>query len=152
MSGTRTCVLPSRELERPLESNDMARIIVAEDDEIVSEIVREALTRAGHVVGVLDNGADALRAIQLKRPDLVILDCNMPELSGLLVLREVRQALATYDTPVLVLTGRQSRRDVELAFNQGADDYMKKAFDPEELVFRVEELLEKPRAAQALAC
>jgi DNA-binding response OmpR family regulator len=121
----------------------MARILVAEDDDIVSDIVREALTNAGHIVGVLDNGADALRAIQLKKPDLVILDCMMPELSGLIVLREMRSSSTLYDTPVLVLTGRQGERDVELAYNQGADDYMKKPFDPEELVFRVEELLEK---------
>ena len=126
----------------------MARIIIAEDDEIVSEVVREALTKAGHVVGVADNGADAVRAIKVKRPDLVILDCNMPELSGLMVLREIRTALSLYDTPVLVLTGRQSQRDVDLAFNQGADDYMKKPFDPEELVFRVEELLENRKGSR----
>ena len=126
----------------------MARIIIAEDDEIVSEVVREALTKAGHVVGVVDNGADAVRAIKVKQPDLVIIDCNMPELSGLMVLREIRTALALYDTPVLVLTGRQSQRDVELAFNQGADDYMKKPFDPEELVFRVEELLENRKGSR----
>ena len=126
----------------------MARIIIAEDDEIVSEVVREALTKAGHVVGVVDNGADAVRAIKVKQPDLVILDCNMPELSGLMVLREIRTALALYDTPVLVLTGRQSQRDVELAFNQGTDDYMKKPFDSEELVFRVEELLDNRKGGR----
>jgi len=123
----------------------MARIIIAEDDEIVSEVVRDALTKAGHVVGVVEDGAGALAAIKAKRPDLVILDCNMPEVSGLLVLREIRNALDLYDTPVLMLTGRQSPRDVDLAYSQGADDYMKKPFDPDELVFRVEELLEKPR-------
>jgi DNA-binding response OmpR family regulator len=119
----------------------MARIIIAEDDEIVRDIVSKALTEAGHVVGVAENGADALRAIQAKNPDLVILDCNMPELNGLLVLREMRNSEALYDTPVLVLTGRQGARDVELAYYQGANDYMKKPFDPDELVFRVEELL-----------
>jgi len=124
----------------------MARIIVAEDDDLVSDIVREALTTAGHIVGVVDNGADALRAIQLKKPDLVILDCTMPELSGLIVLREMRTSSTVYDTPVLMLTGRQGARDVELAYSQGADDYMKKPFDPDELIFRVEELLEKHRA------
>jgi DNA-binding response OmpR family regulator len=123
----------------------MARIIIAEDDEIVSDLVREALTDAGHVVGVVEDGAAALQAIKVKRPDLVILDCNMPEVNGLLVLREIRNALDLYETPVLMLTGRQSPRDVDLAYNQGADDYMKKPFDPEELVFRVEELLAKPR-------
>ena len=126
----------------------MARIIVAEDDAIVSEVVRENLTNAGHVVGVVDNGADALQAIKVKQPDLVILDCNIPELGGLMVLREIRSALALYDTPVLMLTGRQSQRDVELAFNQGADDYMKKPFDPDELVFRVEELLQNRRGGR----
>lgn len=127
----------------------MARIIIAEDDDIVSDIVRETLTKAGHLVGVLNNGADALRAIQLKEPDLVILDCTMPELSGLIVLREMRTSSTLYATPVLMLTGRQGARDVELAYNQGADDYMKKPFDPEELVFRVEELLEKQRASRS---
>lgn len=127
----------------------MARIIIAEDDDIVSDIVREMLTKAGHLVGVLNNGADALRAIQLKEPDLVILDCTMPELSGLIVLREMRTSSTLYATPVLMLTGRQGARDVELAYNQGADDYMKKPFDPEELVFRVEELLEKQRASRS---
>lgn len=127
----------------------MARIIVAEDDDIVSDIVRDVLTIAGHVVGVVDNGADALRAIQLKEPDLVILDCTMPELSGLIVLREMRMSSTLYATPVLVLTGRQSPRDVELAYNQGANDYMKKPFDPDELVFRVEELLENRRASRS---
>lgn len=124
----------------------MARIIIAEDDEIVREAVHTALTEAGHVVGMVEDGADALQAIKAKRPDLVILDCNMPEVGGLLVLREIRTTPALYDTPVLVLTGRQSPRDVDLAYNQGADDYMKKPFDPEELVFRVEELLDKARS------
>jgi DNA-binding response OmpR family regulator len=128
----------------------MARIIIAEDDEIVSDIARDALTKAGHIVGVAYNGADALRAIQAKEPDLVVLDCNMPELSGLLVLREMRNSSALYDTPVLVLTGRRDSRDVELAYNQGASDYMKKPFDPDELVFRVEELLTKSRTSKKL--
>ena len=126
----------------------MARIIIAEDDEIVTDIVRDALTKAGHIVGVANNGADGLRAIQAKEPDLVILDCNMPELSGLLVLREMRNSATLYDTPVLVLTGRRDQRDVDLAYNQGANDYMKKPFDPDELVFRVEELLAKPRPSR----
>jgi DNA-binding response OmpR family regulator len=126
----------------------MARIIMAEDDDIVSDVVRDALSKAGHVVGIVDNGADALQAIHTKKPDLVILDCNMPEMNGMLVLREMRTADALYGIPVLVLTGRQSARDADLAFYQGADDYMTKPFDPEELVFRVEELLANPKGAR----
>ena len=121
----------------------MARIIMAEDDEIVAEIVRDALMAAGHGVGILGDGAEALRVIRARRPDLVILDCNMPELSGLLVLRQMRDSVDLHATPVLVLTARDSRRDEEIAFYEGADDYMRKPFEPEELVFRVEELLER---------
>jgi DNA-binding response OmpR family regulator len=121
----------------------MARIIMADDDEIVCEVVRDALTTAGHAVGVLDNGADALKVIRARRPDLVILDCNMPELPGILVLRQMRDSPDLYETPVLILTGRQSARDNEIAFYEGATDYMTKPFDPEELVFRVGVMLER---------
>lgn len=124
----------------------MARIIIADDDELVAEVAYEALTSGGHIVGRVINGADALASVRAKKPDLVILDCNMPELGGILVLREIRQSLELCDTPVLMLTGRRGERDVELAQHEGADDYMKKPFDPEELVFRCDELLKRSAA------
>jgi len=121
----------------------MARIIIAEDDEIIGEIARDALVAEGHGVGLLTNGKDALAVIKQRQPDLVILDCNMPDLSGLLVLREMRNSETMCEIPVLILTGRRSERDVELAMNEGANDYMKKPFDPAELAFRVHTLLKK---------
>lgn len=127
----------------------MARIIVAEDDGIVAELVRDALMAAGHGVGVLPDGQEALRVIRARLPDLVILDCNMPELSGLLVLREMRGSPRLAHIPVLILTGRRSEKDVTLAMYEGADDYMKKPFDADELVFRVEELLGARRNVRA---
>ena len=127
----------------------MARIIMADDDEIVAEIAIEALNAAGHAVGLLADGKDMMKLIRARKPDLVILDCNMPEKSGILVLREMRNTTEFYDTPVLMLTGRRGERDVELAMYEGANDYMKKPFDPDELVFRVDELLEKRRIAIA---
>ena len=119
----------------------MARIIIADDDEIIGEIASEALLARGHAAGVITNGRDALQVIRARKPDLVILDCNMPEMSGLLVLRELRQSIEFCDLPVLVLTARRSDKDEDLAYYQGANDYMKKPFDPAELVLRVEELL-----------
>lgn len=119
----------------------MSRIIIAEDDEIVGEIACEALIAGGHAAGVLPDGQDALNAIRIKQPDLVILDCNMPGLSGLLVLRELRNSMEFCDLPVLLLTGRTSGKDVDLGYYEGADDYMTKPFDPAELVFRVDQLL-----------
>ncbi|RYD17800.1 MAG: response regulator [Lysobacteraceae bacterium] len=124
----------------------MARIIMAEDDEIVAEIVRDALIAAGHGVGILSDGVEALRVIRARKPDLVILDCNMPELSGLLVLRQMRDSPELHAMPVLVLTARDSRRDEEIAFYEGADDYMRKPFEPDQLVFRVEQLLTRKAA------
>jgi DNA-binding response OmpR family regulator len=125
----------------------MARIIMADDDEIVGEIARDALMAAGHSVGILLDGKNMMSVLRAKNPDLVILDCNMPETNGLLVLREMRNSVDFCQTPVLILTGRGGERDVELAWSQGANDYMKKPFDPEELVFRVEELIKKRQTA-----
>ncbi len=125
----------------------MARIIVAEDDEIISELLQEALIRAGHGVGVLADGTEALRVIRARKPDLVILDCNLPGLSGVLILQELRKSQKTWGLPVLMLTGRRSEADVALAMFAGADEYMKKPCDPEEVVFRIEEMLAKKASA-----
>ena len=123
----------------------MAHIIIADDDELVGEIACDALVEAGHSAGLLSNGRDALRVIRTRKPDLAILDCNMPEMNGLLVLRALRNSVEFFDLPVLILTGRVSEKDVEIAYHEGATDYMKKPFDPDELAFRVGELLAKSR-------
>ncbi len=123
----------------------MARIIVADDDELLGEIARDALIDGGHAAALLTNGADALKVIKARIPDLVVLDCNMPDLGGLLILREMRNTLELCDVPALILTGRQSDRDVGLAMYAGANDYMKKPFEPDELLFRVDELLAQQR-------
>lgn len=121
----------------------MARIIIADDDELVAEIAYDALTSGGHIVGRVFNGTDAWTSVRYKKPDLVILDCNMPELGGITVLREMRKSAELCETPVLMLTGRRSESDVQIARHEGADDYMKKPFNPDELVFRCDELLRK---------
>jgi DNA-binding response OmpR family regulator len=129
----------------------MARIIIADDDEIIGEIARDALMDSGHGVGLIADGAEALRLVKARTPDLLILDCNMPGLSGVLVLRELRNTPALCDLPVMMLTGRRSEQDVELAMFAGADAYVKKPFDPDELVFKVEELLARRKKSDALA-
>jgi len=128
----------------------MARIIIADDDEIMGEIARDALIAAGHGAGLVADGVEALRVVKARRPDLLILDCNMPKMSGVLVLRELRNSPELYDLPVMMLTGRRSTQDVDLAMFAGADAYMKKPFDLDELVFKVDELLEKPADLRVL--
>lgn len=128
----------------------MPRIIIADDDELVVSIVRAALEARGHIVGELTDGKPVKDVVELKRPDIVILDCSMAEVSGIMALKEIRASASAFATPVLMLTGRRSHADEEIAWIAGADDYLRKPFDPDELVARVEALIVKreQRAAQ----
>jgi DNA-binding response OmpR family regulator len=122
----------------------MARIIIADDDELLVDMVRSALEARGHIVGSLENGRRVRQVVETKRPDLVILDCSMPEVSGIQALRDLRTSPIAHATPVLVLTGRRSLIDEDIAWKAGTDDYLRKPFDPDELVARVEALLPGP--------
>lgn len=119
----------------------MARILIAEDDDIVAAILSNALVDAGHAVGVLANGADAFAAIRKKRPDLVVLDCDLPEMKGVLVVERMRCDINLWRIPVLMLTGCRSREDEEIAMFAGANGYLRKPFDPEYVLFRIDEEL-----------
>ncbi len=119
----------------------MGSIILADDDELVATLVYDAFIAAGHAVGWLKDGRSALNIVKQRRPDLLILDCNMPEMSGILVLRELRKSPDLFDLPVLMLTGRQSETDEEIVRYEGANDYLRKPFDPILLVGRAEALM-----------
>lgn len=121
----------------------MARILVADDDEMVREIVTALLLDNGHLVGAVDNGSHAVGAAEFRRPDLVIPDCAMPGMSGVDALRLIRCSECISATPVRMLTARDSERDEEIAIRAGASDYLRKPFDPTELLVRVENLLWK---------
>lgn len=125
----------------------MSLIIIADDDQLVVAVVRAALEARGHVVGELSDGKSVKQVVELKRPDLVILDCAMAEVSGIIALKEIRASATAYTTPVLILTGRRGFADEGIARDAGADDYLRKPFDPDELVARVEVLIEKSIAA-----
>lgn len=121
----------------------MARILIADDDEMVRDIVGSVLGDYGHIVGTVANGEEAVHAAELKQPDLIILDCLMPGLSGVDALRRIRMSANVSAIPVLMLTARESRRDEDIAMCAGANDYLRKPFDPTELLVRVENLLWK---------
>jgi DNA-binding response OmpR family regulator len=123
----------------------MAYVIIADDDDLVTDLVRETFVEYGHTIGTVADAHAVLDAIALKNPDIVILDCNMPG-NGILALREIRQSEQFFALPVVMLTARRSESDVEIALREGATAYVKKPFDPHHLVFTVEEILEK-RAA-----
>ncbi len=119
----------------------MARIIFADDDELIGEVVSTTLMDAGHAVGWVKDGKEVLSALKFRVPDLLILDQDMPEMSGMAVLRKMRADPKLYNIPVLILSGINGTEDQNISFYEGANDYLTKPFDPDELVFRVEELI-----------
>ena len=128
----------------------MALILVADDDPLVRDVVSQTLGGLGHIVGVVENGADAVQVAEFKHPDLVILDCSMPVLSGVDALRRIRRSRTAFATPALMLTARSSYRDEDIAFRAGASDYLRKPFDPTELIVVVDRLLAKAETVAKL--
>lgn len=128
--------------EGGLGSVPLARIILADDDEIVAELVQDILGSAGHAVGWLSDGTAALNLIRRRPPHLLILDCNMPGLSGIQLLRILRESPDLYDLPVMMLTARQSDEDERIARYEGANDFLRKPFAPHLLLGRAEALID----------
>ena len=119
----------------------MARIVVADDDVDIRELVEFKLSTLGHEIVAVGDGAAAFEACQAQRPDLAVLDVMMPGTSGLDAIRLIRADPALVDLPVILLTARAQESDVETGFDSGADDYITKPFSPRELASRVETLL-----------
>jgi len=119
----------------------MARILVADDDVDIRELVVLKLTSLGHIVVAVADGAAAVRSCQEQRPDLAVLDVMMPGMSGLDAVRLIRAEVHLTNLPVILLTARAQETDVETGFDSGADDYVTKPFSPRELASRVEALL-----------
>ena len=116
----------------------MRRVIIADDDPIVCGLVSSMLESAGYLVGAVSDGPSAVGAITLKMPDLAILDINMPGCSGVEALRQIRNSEGGYDIPIVMLTTRAGESDIQIAMRAGADDYLTKPFDADELMVVVE--------------
>lgn len=109
-------------------------ILIVDDEPALARLSRAKLQADGYAVATTTNGADALVAIEEDRPDLVVLDIMMPGMDGFEVLRRIR---ATSQLPVILLTARTSDTDKLTGLHGGADDYMTKPFNPDELSARV---------------
>ena len=117
-----------------------ARILAVDDEGDIRELLRELLGRAGYDVDLADDGRAALRALFAVRPDLVILDVNMPGLDGWQTLERIRDVS---DVPVLMLTARTGELEKVRGLTRGADDYVTKPFGRQELLARVQALLRR---------
>ena len=117
------------------------RIVVADDDQDILDLVVFKLTQAGYDAVAVGDGVAALAAIEADLPRLAILDVMMPGLSGIDVLRKVRANEATKDLAVILLTARARDSDLDTGFATGASDYVIKPFSPRELMHRVNAVL-----------
>lgn len=121
------------------------RILLVEDDELLGAGVRDALERARYAVEWVADGRHALAALRASAFDLVILDLGLPGMDGLEVLRSLRTGGGA--TPVLVLTARDTAAQRVAGLDAGADDYLVKPFDVEELLARLRALQRRGRGA-----
>lgn len=121
---------------------DYGDILVVDDEASVVEVVSLYLKREGFTVRVAANGREALEAIRMRLPALVVLDLMLPEVDGLEIMRRLRDNPAT-DVPVIMLTARRQETDRIYGLELGADDYVTKPFSPAELVSRVKAVLRR---------
>jgi DNA-binding response OmpR family regulator len=121
-------------------------ILVVDDEPKIVDIVRAYLQREGYHVLVAYDGREALAAARRERPDLLVLDLMLPELSGWDVCRRLR---AESTVPIIMLTARDDTTDKIVGLELGADDYVAKPFDPKELVARVRAVLRRTTAHTA---
>jgi len=121
----------------------MAKIVVADDDADIRDLVVFKLEQSGHEVVPVSDGAAAVVACRAELPDLAVLDVMMPGMSGVDACRELRADPMLARIPVILLTARAQESDIERGFSAGADDYVVKPFSPRELASRVDAVLER---------
>jgi DNA-binding response OmpR family regulator len=122
----------------------VARILVVDDEPQIADIVARYFREEGFEVALCGDGNDAVRIALEDRPDLIILDLNLPGLHGSEVLRRIR---AEYDVPIIMLTSRVDEVDRVVGLEIGADDYVGKPFSPRELVARAKTVLRRLRGS-----
>ena len=124
-------------------TNSLARILVAEDETSLNDLLQDALRMNGYETISAKHGLEALRLIREQKPDLVILDINMPQLDGFGVIEKLRNE--NNNVPIIVLTARDQKDDKTIGFGLGADDFVTKPFGLEELLMRVAAVLRRSK-------
>jgi len=113
------------------------KILIAEDDEISKKMLQTVLIKEGHAIMAVEDGAEALEAIQKSIPDMLITDWMMPELDGLELCRRVRASHLPSYVYIILLTALTEKQKITEGLNAGADDYVTKPYDRTELLARV---------------
>lgn len=127
-------------------STSKASILLVEDEENLHEALKLNLELEGYEVSSAYDGAEALKAVQSEYFDLIILDVMLPEMDGIHVTETIR--VKNNETPILILSAKNTSADRVLGLKKGADDYLTKPFNLEELILRVQKLIEKNKKLQ----
>ena len=117
------------------------KILVVDDDELLRDLLEFKLRSRGYEVELAEDGEAALEAASASPPDLIVLDGMMPGLDGFQVLQRLADSGATREVPVIMLTARRQEQDVVAGLSLGAQDYLVKPFLPDELVLRIQRIL-----------
>ena len=128
---------------------DARRVLVAEDEQDVAELIRHHLTKGGYDVVVARTGAEALKRARGDRPGLILLDIMIPQMNGREVCRCLKREPETADIPVIMVSGRVEEGDKVLGFELGADDYVTKPFSPRELLGRIRAVARRRESGEA---
>jgi len=119
------------------------RVLVVEDEEPIREMMRFRLGRAGYDVTEAANGADARAAIADRRPDVIVMDWMLPDISGLELTRQLKRDPATREIPIIMVTARAQEDDRVAGLEGGADDYVVKPFSFRELAARIKAVMRR---------
>jgi len=121
----------------------VTKILVAEDEKDIRELIAFTLRFAGYDVVLTNNGAEALEKVEVEKPDLVILDVRMPRMTGYEVCRRMKEDPETEDIPVVFLSAKGQDREVQEGYESGAEEYIIKPFVPDELIVQVKRILDR---------
>lgn len=125
----------------------MARILVAEDERDIRELINFTLMFAGHTVTLAANGAEAVELVEQANPQLIMMDVRMPKLTGYEACRQIKAMDAYKDIPVIFLSAKGQDEEIQSGIDAGAAAYILKPFSPDELGRRVNEILQQAGSA-----
>ncbi len=121
----------------------MAKILIAEDERDIRDLIEFTLNYAGHEVIKANNGAEVVEMAPQVKPDLIILDVRMPRMTGYEACRVLKTMDGIKDTPIVFLSAKGQQNEMETGIDAGAYDYILKPFAPDHLARRVAEILAK---------
>ena len=122
-----------------------ARVLVVEDEEALSQLLKYNLEKEGYRVSVAQDGEEAMVVVDEVKPDLILLDWMLPKAPGIEVCRRLRQRTETRNTPIVMLTARDEEADRIRGLDTGADDYVSKPFSMVELLARLRAVMRRIR-------